>query len=47
VACSATYPPGELYGINPADYIYTAAILAIQRREALLPWEFAALPDAA
>lgn len=36
-----------LCGINPADYIYTAAIFAIERREALLPWEFAALPDAA
>lgn len=36
-----------LNDVDPADYIYTAAILAIEFGEALLPWEFATLPDAA
>jgi transposase len=37
-----------LNGINPIDYLfYSAAIFAIEHDEALLPWEFAALPDPA
>lgn len=36
-----------LNGVDPADYIYTATIFAIEHGEALLPWEFAALPDPA
>lgn len=39
-----------LNDVDPADYIYTAAIFtifAIEFGEALLPWEFVALPDEA
>ena len=37
----------KLHDINSADYIYTATIFATEFGEALLPWEFAALPDSA
>ena len=36
----------KLHDIDPADYLYTAAIFSIDMDQALLPWEFAALPDA-
>ena len=36
----------KLHDIDPADYLFTAAILSIEMGQALLPWEFAALPDA-
>lgn len=35
----------NLNGVDPADYLYTAAIFALDFSQALLPWEFAALPD--
>lgn len=35
----------RLNDIDVADYLYTAAIFAIDMNQALLPWEFAALPD--
>ena len=34
-----------LIDVDPADYLYTAASFAIEFGEALLPWEFAALPN--
>ena len=34
-----------LNDVDVADYLYTAAIFAIDMNQALLPWEFAALPD--
>lgn len=37
----------KLHDINPADYIHTATIFAIEFGEALLPWEYAALPESA
>ncbi len=37
----------KLCNVNPSDYLYTAAIFAIEFGEALLPWEYAALPDQA
>ena len=37
----------KLNDINVADYLYTAAIFAIEFGQPLLPWDFAALPDEA
>ncbi len=37
----------KLCNVNPSDYLYTAAIFAIEFGEALLPWEYAALPEQA
>ena len=37
----------KLNDINVADYLYTAAIFAVEFGQPLLPWDFAALPDEA